>query len=171
MIPYHAPSRDMQFVINELNDLEEIAQLHEFADHDIGPDLVNAVLEEAGKLAHGVLAPLNRDGDQNGATLGENGVKAVRGFGEAYRQFIEGGWNGLVCPIEFGGQGLPELLNIATQEMWNSANLAFALCPLLTAGAVEALRAHGSEEQKQRYLIKMISGEWTGTMNLTEPQA
>jgi len=171
MIPYHAPSRDMQFAISELNELSDIAQLHEFAEHDISADLVSAVLDEAAKLADGVLAPLNREGDINGVTLGKDGVRAARGFTEAYRQFIDGGWNGLVCPVDYGGQGLPELLNIATQEMWNSANLSFALCPLLTAGAVEALRQHGTEDQKNRYLAKMISGEWTGTMNLTEPQA
>ena len=171
MIPYHAPTRDMQFVISELNDLDEVAQLGEFAEHEVNAELVGAVLEEASKLANGVLAPLNREGDKNGAVLADDGVKSAPGFREAYRQFIDAGWNGLACPGEYGGQGLPELVNIATHEMWNSANLAFSLCPLLTAGAIEALRAHGSAQQKDLYLPKMISGEWTGTMNLTEPQA
>ena len=171
MIPYHAPTRDMQFVISELNDLNEVARLGEFAEHEVNAELVSAVLEEAAKLANGVLAPLNREGDKNGARLTETGVKSAPGFSAAYQQFITGGWNGLACPGEYGGQGLPELVNIATHEMWNSANLSFSLCPLLTAGAIEALRAHGSEQQKNLYLPKMISGEWTGTMNLTEPQA
>lgn len=171
MIPYHAPSRDMQFVINELNDLNKIAKLQHFAPHDVNDELVAAVLDEADKLASEVLAPLNQSGDKNGVTLGENGVIAASGYKEAYQQFIESGWNGLACPTEFGGQGLPELVNTATQEMWNSANMAFALCPLLTAGAVEALEIHGTEQQQQQFLPKLVSGEWTGTMNLTEPQA
>lgn len=171
MADYQAPVRDMQFVINELAGLEKIAALPTFADNDVGPDLLEAVLDEAGKFASEVLSPLNQTGDQQGARLETDGVVAVKGFADAYQQFVEGGWNGLACPTDYEGQGLPELVNVATQEIWNSANFSFALCPLLTAGAVEALKNHGSEKQKQTYLFKLVSGDWTGTMNLTEPQA
>ncbi|MDX1606799.1 MAG: acyl-CoA dehydrogenase family protein, partial [Candidatus Competibacterales bacterium] len=171
MIPYHAPTRDMQFVIEELAGLDEIAVLEAFREQEVGADLVAAVLEEAARFAGGVLAPLNRTGDQQPARLGEAGVETSPGFPEAYRQFVEAGWNGLNGPTEHGGQGLPELLSVAAHEMWNSANLSFALCPLLTAGAIEALRQHGTPEQQRLYLSRLVSGEWTGTMNLTEPQA
>jgi len=168
---YSAPIRDMQFVIDQLADLETIAALPPYRVQDINQELVAAVLDEAGRLAAEVLAPLNLPGDRQKARWREDGVKAAEGFREAYEQFVEGGWNGLVCPTEYQGQGLPELLNIATQEMWNAANLSFALCPLLTAAAVEALHRHGSPALKARFLEKMVTGEWTGTMNLTEPQA
>ena len=166
---YLAPLRDMRFVMTELAGLGELSSLPGF--EDVSPELAEAVLDEAAKLATEVLAPLNKPGDEQGARLMKDGVVAADGFGKAYRQFTEGGWNGLSGDPEFGGQGLPELLQAATVEMWNSSNMAFALCPLLTAGATEALRQHGSEELKGRYLPKLISGEWTGTMNLTEPQA
>jgi len=133
--------------------------------------LADAVLEEAAKLASEVLAPLNKTGDEQGASLTRDGVVAAQGFGAAYRQFVENGWNGLGGDSEYGGQGLPGLIAAATVEIWNSANMAFALCPLLTAGAMEALKQHGARELKARYLPKLVSGEWTGTMNLTEPQA
>jgi acyl-CoA dehydrogenase len=171
MTAYFAPTRDMQFVINELADLAAVADLPAYADQEVGAELVEAVLEEASKLAEEVLGPLNKTGDIQGARLESTGVAAADGFAEAYRQFVEGGWNGLVCSTEHGGQGLPELLNMATQEMWNASNLSFALCPLLTSGAVEAISRHGTPEQKAMYLPKMVSGEWTGTMNLTESQA
>jgi alkylation response protein AidB-like acyl-CoA dehydrogenase len=166
---YLAPLRDMRFVMTELAGLGELSSLPGF--EDVSPELAEAVLDEAAKLATEVLAPLNRSGDEQGAQLLKDGVVAADGFAKAYRQFAEGGWSGLSGDPEFGGQGLPELLHAATVEMWNSSNMAFALCPLLTAGATEALRQHGSEELKGRYLPKLISGEWTGTMNLTEPQA
>jgi 3-(methylthio)propanoyl-CoA dehydrogenase len=166
---YLAPLRDMRFVMTELAGLGELSSLPGF--EDVSPELAEAVLDEAAKLATEVLAPLNRSGDEQGAQLSKEGVVAADGFAKAYRQFAEGGWSGLSGDPEFGGQGLPELLHAATVEMWNSSNMAFALCPLLTAGATEALRQHGSEELKGRYLPKLISGEWTGTMNLTEPQA
>ena len=166
---YLAPLRDMRFVMTELAGLGELSSLPGF--EDVSPELAEAVLDEAAKLATEVLAPLNRSGDEQGAQLSKDGVVAADGFAKAYRQFAEGGWSGLSGDPEFGGQGLPELLHAATVEMWNSSNMAFALCPLLTAGATEALRQHGSEELKGRYLPKLISGEWTGTMNLTEPQA
>ncbi len=171
MTAYFAPTRDMQFVINELVDFTEVAALPAFAEQDIGAELVEAVLDEAAKLATEVLAPLNESGDIQGARMSPQGVLPADGFGKAYRQFIEGGWNGIGCPVEFGGQGLPEMINTATQEMWNSANMSFALCPLLNAGAIEAISRVGSAEQKALYLPKMVSGEWTGTMNLTESQA
>jgi acyl-CoA dehydrogenase len=169
MSTYIAPLRDMRFVMTELAGLGALSSLPGF--EEMTPELAEAVLDEAAKLATEVLAPLNKPGDEQGARLNKDGVAAADGFAAAYRQFVEGGWSGLAGDPEFGGQGLPELLNAATVEMWNSSNMAFALCPLLTAGATEALRQHGSEELKGRYLPKLISGEWTGTMNLTEPQA
>ncbi|QQS55408.1 MAG: acyl-CoA dehydrogenase C-terminal domain-containing protein [Candidatus Competibacteraceae bacterium] len=171
MTAYFAPIRDMQFVINELAGLSEVAALPAFAEQEVGPELVEAVLEEAAKLAAEVLAPLNKSGDIQGARIGPEGVLPATGFSEAYRSFIEGGWNGIGCPVEHGGQGLPELFNTATQEMWNSANMSFALCPMLNAGAIAAIEQAGSAEQQALYLPNMVSGEWTGTMNLTEPQA
>ncbi len=171
MSTYLAPTRDMRFVINHLADLKAVSSLPAYAEQDVGPDLLDAVLEEAARLAGEVLGPLNKEGDLQGARLEADGVVPADGFTEAYRKFVEGGWNGLVCGTEHGGQGLPELINIATQEMWNASNLSFALCPLLTAGAVEAITRHGSAEQQAIYLGKMVAGEWTGTMNLTEPQA
>jgi 3-(methylthio)propanoyl-CoA dehydrogenase len=169
MSTYLAPLRDMRFVMTELAGLGELSSLPGF--EEVSPELAEAVLDEAAKLATEVLAPLNRSGDEQGAQLSKGGVVAADGFAKAYGQFAEGGWSGLSGDPEFGGQGLPELLHAATVEMWNSSNMAFALCPLLTAGATEALRQHGSEELKRCYLPKLISGEWTGTMNLTEPQA
>jgi alkylation response protein AidB-like acyl-CoA dehydrogenase len=166
---YIAPLRDMRFVMTELAGLNELSALPGF--EEVNPELAEAVLEEAAKLATEVLAPLNKSGDEQGARLTKDGVVAADGFATAYRQFVAGGWSGLSGDPEFGGQGLPELLHAATVEMWNSSNMAFALCPLLTAGATEALRQHGSEELKGRYLPNLVSGEWTGTMNLTEPQA
>ena len=171
MTAYTAPTRDMQFVINELAEMAEVAALPAFAEQEVGPELVEAVLEEAAKLASGVLAPLNHSGDVQGVKIGPKGVIPADGFAKAYQKFVEGGWNGIGCSTDHGGQGLPELINTATQEMWNSANMSFALCPLLNAGAIEAISQAGSEQQKALYLPKMISGEWTGTMNLTESQA
>ncbi|MFM0162250.1 acyl-CoA dehydrogenase C-terminal domain-containing protein [Paraburkholderia sediminicola] len=169
MSTYIAPLRDMRFVMTELAGLGELSSLPGF--DEVSPELAEAVLDEAARLATEVLAPLNKSGDEQGARLTKDGVVAADGFATAYRQFAAGGWSGLSGDPEFGGQGLPELLHAATVEMWNSSNMAFALCPLLTAGATESLRQHGSEELKGRYLPKLVSGEWTGTMNLTEPQA
>jgi len=171
MTAYCAPTRDMQFVINELAGLTEIAALPDFAEQEVGLELVEAVLEEAAKLAAEVLAPLNKSGDLQGVRIDPEGVIPADGFTEAYQKFIEGGWNGIGCSVEHGGQGLPELLNTATQEMWNSANMSFALCPMLTAGAIEAISRVGSAEQQALFLPKMVGGEWTGTMNLTESPA
>ena len=169
MTTYLAPVRDMRFVMNELAGLSTLQSLPGF--EEATPELVDAVLEEAAKLAAEVLAPLNKPGDAQGARLGKEGVIAADGFANAYRLFVEGGWNGLGGDPEFGGQGLPSLVLAATVEMWNAANMSFALCPLLTIGAMEAIKAYGSAEQKARYLPKLVSGEWTRTMNLTEPQA
>ncbi len=169
---YTAPLQDMQFVLKELVGLDAIAQLP--GCEEATEDVVAAILEEAGKFAGGVLAPLNRVGDHAGATWAdENGgaVTMPAGFGDAYRQFIENGWNGLGHDPEFGGQGLPRVVSAAVREMWKAANHAFALCPMLTDGAIEALELCGSPEQKATYLPKMVAGEWTGTMNITEPQA
>jgi 3-(methylthio)propanoyl-CoA dehydrogenase len=169
MSTYIAPLRDMQFVMRELAGLEQLAALPGYEEST--PELADAVLQEAAKLASEVLSPLNKTGDERGASLTADGVVAAEGFGAAYRQFVENGWNGLAGDPEYGGQGLPGLIAAATVEMWNSANMAFALCPLLTAGATEALKQHAARELKARYLPKLVSGEWTGTMNLTEPQA
>jgi len=169
MADYVAPLRDMRFAITELADLANVITLPGY--EDASPDLVDAVLEEAGKMAGDVLSPLNWPGDRCGAKLVNKGVVAADGFGAAYGRFVENGWCAINGAPEFGGQGLPGLVAAATSEMWNAANMAFALCPMLTSGAVEALNAHGSDALKATYLPKMISGEWTGTMNLTEPQA
>jgi alkylation response protein AidB-like acyl-CoA dehydrogenase len=169
MSTYMAPLRDMRFVMTELAGLGDLSALPGF--DEVTPELTEAVLDEAARLATEVLAPLNKSGDEQGARLTQDGVVAADGFAKAYRQFVAGGWSGLSGDPEFGGQGLPELLQAATVEMWNSSNMAFALCPLLTAGATEALRQHGSAALKERYLPNLVSGAWTGTMNLTEPQA
>jgi alkylation response protein AidB-like acyl-CoA dehydrogenase len=169
MTDYSAPLRDMRFVLDELAGMGEIARLPGY--EEATPDLVATVLEEAGKLASEVLAPLNQSGDREGVSLENGVVRTPKGFPEAYARFVEGGWGSLPFDPDYGGQGLPWTLAIAVQEMWNSANLSFALSPVLTQGAVELLQAHGTEAQKATYLPKLISGEWAGTMNLTEPQA
>ncbi|MGE5669328.1 MAG: acyl-CoA dehydrogenase [Betaproteobacteria bacterium] len=170
MSTYHAPLADMQFVMNELAGLAQVATLPGFADAT--PDTVAAILEEASKFATEVLDPLNASGDREGAKLLPDGtVKTPAGFKDAYAQYTEYGWNGLAKPVEFGGQGLPQLVATAVEEMWHSSNMAFDLCPLLTQGAIEAIELCGTAEQKARYLPSMVAGTWTGTMNLTEPQA
>ncbi len=166
---YQAPLEDMRFVLEEIADLEDLARLPGF--EEASADLVDAVLTEAGRLSAEVLAPLNHSGDREGVSLENGVVRMPKGFVEAYGHFVEGGWNGLTLPTAWGGQGLPYAVGSAAVEMWNGANMSFALCPLLTAGALDLLLAHGSEEQKATYLPKMASGLWSGTMNLTEPQA
>ncbi len=166
---YTAPLKDMQFAIAEFADLEGIRVLP--GCEEVNAELVEAVLTEAGKFAQGVLDPLNRSGDQQGAQWRDGVVTAPAGFKEAYSQFTEAGWNGLASATEYGGQGLPHSIAMPLQEMWNSANMAFCLCPMLTTGVQEALAHHGSAELIKAYMPKLVSGEWTGTMNLTEPQA
>jgi 3-(methylthio)propanoyl-CoA dehydrogenase len=166
---YAAPLADMRFVLEEVAGLGEIAQLP--GCEAASPDLVEAILGEAGKLAETVIAPLNQPADRSGSILENGVVRTPSGFREAYAHYVEGGWNGLASDPEYGGQGLPLALAIPVAEMWNSACMSFALCPLLTIGAVELLQTHGSDEQRRVYLGKLVSGEWTGTMNLTEPQA
>jgi alkylation response protein AidB-like acyl-CoA dehydrogenase len=169
MSDYAAPLADMRFALNQIVNLQDVAALP--GCEQAAPDLVDQVLEEAAKLAGDVIAPLNTVGDRERSRLENGVVRTPKGFGDAYRSYVEGGWNALPFDPEFGGQGLPQVVSTAVLEMWTSANLSFSLCPMLTIGAVELLQAHGSPEQKRLYLSKMISGEWTGTMNLTEPQA
>ena len=169
MSSYVAPLKDMHFVLNELAGLAEVAKLPGF--EEATPDTVDAILEEASKFASEVLDPINLSGDQEGSKLSDGEVRTPRGFRDAYRKFCDGGWNALPFEHEWGGQGLPRLVSTPVQEMWKSSNLSFSLCPLLTQGAVEALLLRGSDALKQAYLPRMIEGRWTGTMNLTEPQA
>ena len=166
---YTAPVKDMLFCMKELADLEAIASLPGF--DDAGLETAHAVLDECARFSQEVLAPLNREGDVNPSSWKDGAVTTTPGFKQAFRQFGEGGWQGLQHPAEFGGQGLPKTIGAACIEMINSANLSFSLCPLLTDGAIEALLTAGTPEQQQAFIPKMISGEWTGTMNLTEPQA
>jgi 3-(methylthio)propanoyl-CoA dehydrogenase len=166
---YRAPVRDMLFCMQELADLESVAKLPGF--EEAGLDTAAAVLEECAKFNEGVLAPLNWSGDLKPSSWKDGAVTTTAGFKEAFKQFAEGGWQGLQHPAEFGGQGLPKTIAAACIEILNSANMSFALCPLLTDGAIEALLTAGTPEQQQTYIPKMIDGSWTGTMNLTEPQA
>ena len=166
---YTAPLKDMLFNIEHLARIDQIAQIPGF--EDAGLETAQAVLEECAKLNQDVISPLNWEGDKNPSFHNGKGVTTTPGFKEAYQQYAEGGWQGLQHPTDFGGQGLPKTIGAACGEMLNSANMAFALCPLLTDGAIEALLTAGSDELKATYLEKLISGQWTGTMNLTEPQA
>ncbi len=166
---YVAPLKDMMFVLEHLADLPKVAELPGF--EDAGLDTAQAVLEEGAKFNQDVLAPLNWNGDLKPSSLSNGVVSTTAGFKEAFRQFGEGGWQGVQHPAEFGGQGLPKAIATPCIEMLNSANMSFALCPLLTDGAIEALLTAGSDEQRERFIPNLISGKWTGTMNLTEPQA
>ncbi|MEI8028394.1 MAG: acyl-CoA dehydrogenase [Comamonadaceae bacterium] len=166
---YVAPLKDMFFNIKYLADIEQIAKLPGF--EDAGFETAQAVLEEAAKFNEGVLSPLNWEGDKNPSSWRDGQVTATPGFKEAFQQFAQAGWQGLQHPVDFGGQGLPKTIGASCGEMQNSANMSFALCPLLTDGAIEALLTAGSDELKAIYLEKLVSGQWTGTMNLTEPQA
>ena len=169
MSTYNAPIRDMKFLFHDLGLLKAVQELP--GCEDASADLVDAVLDESGKLAGSILAPLNTVGDTEGAVLENGMVRTAEGFSDAYRAFVDGGWNSLPFDPANGGQGLPWLVGMAAEEMWFSANSAWALCPLLTWGADDLLETHASPDQKARYLEKLTSGEWTGTMNLTEPQA
>jgi alkylation response protein AidB-like acyl-CoA dehydrogenase len=169
MSDYQAPVQDWLFNLQHLSALEQIAQLPGF--EDAGLDTAQAVLEECARFNQEVVAPLNAVGDRQPAILQDGQVQTTPGFQQAYRQFVEGGWQGLQHPVEYGGQGLPKSIAAACAELVNGASLSFALCPLLTDGAIEALLTAGSDSLKDRYLRQLIGGIWTGTMNLTEPQA
>ena len=169
MSDYTAPIQDMQFNIDEIARLDSISKLPGF--EDATPDLVEAVLEQAGVLANEVFSPLNQSGDEHGTRIENGAVVSPPGYAEAYRQFVENGWQGIGKSTAIDGQGLPFLVHSAVAEMWYASNMAFALCPLLTSGAIEAIEIHANPELRALYLPKMISGEWSGTMNLTEPQA
>lgn len=166
---YRAPLKDMLFDIEHLAGIAQIAQLPGF--EEAGLETAQAVLEECAKFNEGIVAPLNVEGDRNPSSWKDGQVTTTPGFRQAYKQYAEGGWQGLQHPTDFGGQGLPKTIGAACGEMLNSANLSFALCPLLTDGAIEALLTAGSDQLKSVYLEKLVTGEWTGTMNLTEPQA
>ncbi|WP_374244098.1 acyl-CoA dehydrogenase C-terminal domain-containing protein [Zoogloea sp.] len=169
MSTYIAPVKDMLFNMNELAGLEEIAGLP--GNEEVSIDLVEAILDEAGKFASEVVDPLNAVGDKQGNKWNNGVVTTADGFKEAYASFCETGWNGMPASTEFGGQGLPVTVSTAVLEMWKSASISFSLCQMLTLGAVEAIAHHGSDELKATFLPNMVSGKWTGTMNLTEPQA
>jgi len=166
---YTSPVKDMLFVMKELAGLEAVAQLPGF--EDAGLDTAAAVLEESARFNQDVVAPLNWEGDKSPSSFKDGTVTTTAGFKEAFRQFAQGGWQGLQHPVAVGGQGLPKLIHAACSEMVNSACMSFALCPLLTDGAIEALLTAGTPEQQARYIPKMLDGTWTGSMNLTEPQA
>lgn len=166
---YRAPVADLLFSMTHEAGLAE--GLEQGLYQELADGFVEATLTEAGKFAERVLAPLNRVGDQEGTRLQAGEVRTARGWPAAYKQWAAGGWNGITAPTELGGLGLPALLNTGCIEIWNAANMAFSLCPLLTLGAIEAMVSHASESLKEIYLPKLVSGEWTGTMNLTEPQA
>lgn len=166
---FTAPVKDMLFCMKHLANLPQVAQIPGFEDASL--ETAQAVLEESAKLCEGVIEPLNVPGDTQPSSFAEGKVVTTPGFKEAYQQYVQGGWQGLQHPVDFGGQGLPKTIGAACVEMLNASNISFALCPLLTDGAIEALLTAGSDALKAKYLEKLVSGEWTGTMNLTEPQA
>lgn len=169
MSEYRPPNQDMMFTLQSLIDIETLS--NQLGLEGIDAEMVGAILDEAGRLGSEVLAPLNEIGDREGVKLTPDGVQETAGFADAYAQFVDNGWPSLTAPEEFGGQSLPNVLGMAVNEIWHAANMSFALCPMLTQGAIEALTHHGSEQLQQLYLPKLISGEWTGTMDLTEPDA
>jgi alkylation response protein AidB-like acyl-CoA dehydrogenase len=169
MSVYTAPLKDMKFVLKELAGLGEVAKLPGY--QDATPDTVDAILEESGKFASEVLDPINYSGDQEGSVWKDGAVTTPKGFRQAYKQYVEAGWAALPFEPEWGGQGLPKLVATAVEEMLTASNMSFSLCPLLTQGAIHALELVGTETQKKLFLGKMVQGTWTGTMNLTEPQA
>ncbi len=168
-MPYTTPVREITFAVTEIAGLDRVNQLSGL--EEVTPELLQTILEEAGKFAVEVLLPINQSGDRQGVRLVNGQVITADGWKDAYRQFVDGGWNSLPFDSAVGGQGLPRLVSAAVAETWHAANMAFSLCPLLTQSAIDAIQAHGSEQQKATYLPKMVSGEWSGTMNLTEPQA
>ena len=166
---FTAPSREQNFVLKHIANIGELAEHERFAG--ASEDMVEAIVEGIGQFAMGEFAPINRIGDTVGAQWNDGAVTTPEGFKEAYQQFVEGGWASIDGPEDFGGQGLPYSLSALVLETCGAANFAFTLCPMLSFGAIEALHAHGSDEQKEKYLPNLVSGAWTGTMNLTEPQA
>ncbi|NWO05653.1 MAG: acyl-CoA dehydrogenase C-terminal domain-containing protein [Alteromonadaceae bacterium] len=171
MADYQAPLREMRFVLNEVFDTPALWASMPKTAENVDPDTADAILEEAGKITAGVLAPLNREGDEQGCRWNDGDVSTPEGFKEAYQTLVEGGWNGLGGNPEFGGMGMPKTLVAQFEEMMQAANMSFGLAPMLTAGACVALDAHGSPELKEKYLPKLYSGEWSGAMDLTEPHA
>ncbi|MGD9860264.1 MAG: acyl-CoA dehydrogenase C-terminal domain-containing protein [Marinobacterium sp.] len=169
MADYNAPLKDMKLTLDHVARMPELAQKPGF--EDASADMVDAILDEAARVARDVVAPSNWEGDQQGVQLKDGSVVCPESFKEAYQQYAEGGWGSLQFDPEYGGQGLPFLLSIPVMEMWHSANMAWGLCPMLSQGAVECLDLNGSDELKEKYLPKLVSGEWTGTMNLTESNA
>lgn len=169
MSDYKHPLKDAEFILNELVQFDQLCA--DAGMDDVNSELASVILTEAGKLGSGLLAPLNVVGDLNHPTLGENGVQQTEGFAEAYREYLEGGWATLTADEAYGGQNLPNVLGTAVNEVWQSANISFALCPLLSQGAIESISHHGSDSLKENFLTKLVSGEWTGTMNLTESDA
>ena len=168
MPAYQAPVRDMRFLFHELGDAAVLGDCDAFGE--LTPDLADAILEEASKFAGEVLQPLNASGDEEGCRLDDGTVRTPEGFKAAYSGFVEGGWGTLTCHPDHGGQGLPGTLALMVEEMFSSANMAFAMYPGLTHGAYRALATHGSETLKARFLPRLATGEWSGTMCLTEPQ-
>ena len=169
MSDYNPPLHDIRFLLEHVIGLEGLPEHPDLGKLDA--DMIDSVLEPAAKLASELLAPLNWTGDQEACTLNDGVVTTAKGFKEAYAEYRDGGWNAVPFEPTHGGQGLPWLVAFPLQEMWQGANMSFGLCPLLNQGAVEAIENHGSDDQKEYYLEKLISGEWTGTMNLTEPQS
>ncbi len=169
MNEYTPPLKEMRFTLSELSGLDKVLSLAAFADVDA--ETIDQVVEEAGKFARDVLAPLNIPGDRAGCRVEDGAVQVADGFAEAYRQFVDNGWQALAGSASYGGMGFPEGVAVASFEMWQSANMAFSLCPMLTSGAITAIEAHGTEAMRKSFLPKLVSGEWSGTMVLTEPQA
>ena len=169
MPDYIAPINEMKFTLFDVVDIQDVTNLEMY--QDATEDIIDAVLSEGAKYAREILSPINAVGDKEAATLTNEGVKTATGFKEAYQHYAQNGWNSICSNPDFGGQGLPKFLGLAIAEMVDSANMSFSLCPILSAGAIEAIEAHGTDQQKSIYLEKLISGEWTGTMNLTESQA
>ena len=166
---YRAPVEEIAHTLKEVTGLG--ATMADGSAGELSEDLLSAILEEAGKFASEEVAPLSKHGDEHGTPLKDGVVAMPEGWGDLYKRWCEGGWNALTGPEDFGGQNLPMSLQTAAFEMWNSGSLAFGIGPTLTIGAIEAVNLHASDELKAIYLEKLVSGEWTGTMNLTEPQA
>ena len=166
---YRAPVEEISFTLKHVAGLDAALAAGTFGE--LCEDVVDAILQEAGRFATEEVAPLHKIGDRHGAVLKDAAVTMPPGWKDLYRRWIDGGWNALSGPVEFGGQGLPIMLGVAALEMWNSSSMAFGIGPTLTMGAVEAIEKHASAALKEKYLEKLVSGAWMGTMNLTEPQA